>query len=193
MPKRNIEFLPDCYYHFYNRGNRKSDIFLSNENYKYCIRLINKYSRELNLSIIAFCLMPNHYHFLIHQNCEIKAGLLPQRVFNCYSKAFNKMHQNKGTLFQGSYKVIQIFKTNHLLLLCRYIHANPVLAGLVDTPEKWPFSDYGKWIVHEDDKSQNSFFDEYIYNTKDYVEFVGNYISNRQRFVKGNIDLLLEN
>ncbi len=98
------------------------------------------YCRSLRLTLIAYCLLPNHYHYLIRQDGEHAAGLLPQRVFNSYSKAYNKRYGHSGTLFEGNYRVILVEQEAHLLHLSRYIHANPVIHGLVVDVANWPYS-----------------------------------------------------
>lgn len=90
--------------------------------------------------------MPNHFHFLIRQESNASAGQLSQRVFNSYSKAYNKRYQHSGTLFEGPYRVKPVVDSSHLLQLCRYIHANPVKHGFVETPEDWPYSNYLEWV-----------------------------------------------
>jgi REP element-mobilizing transposase RayT len=77
---RRPDYLPGHYYHIYNRGASRTSIFFEPDNYIFVIRKMKKYSRELDLTFIAYCLIPNHYHFLIRQNSEQAAGLLPQRV-----------------------------------------------------------------------------------------------------------------
>lgn len=79
--------------------------------------------------MIAYCLMPNHYHFLVRQEGEYPGGLLPQRIFNGYTKAYNKLYEHSGTLFERRYQVKQVESESHLLHLCRYIHANPIRDG----------------------------------------------------------------
>ncbi len=143
---RRPDYLPGHYYHIYNRGADRVSIFREADNYIFVLRKMKKYCRELNLSPIAYCLMPNHYHFLIRQDSEQAAGLFPQRVFNSYTKAFNKRFKRTGTLFEGPYQVVHITEESHLLHLCRYIHANPVKDGLVKKLEDWPFSNYLEWI-----------------------------------------------
>jgi REP-associated tyrosine transposase len=76
--------------------------------------------------------------------------MLPQRVFNSYSKAHNKRYGHSGTLFEDNYKVIPVVKSSHLLHLCRYIHGNPVKDGLVAGPADWPYSNYLEWIGERD-------------------------------------------
>jgi len=82
----------------------------------------------------------------VRQDGEAGAGILPQRVFNSYSKAYNKRYEHSGTLFEGLYRVIQVDKTSHLIHLCRYIHSKPVKDGLVNKLEDWPYSNYAVWV-----------------------------------------------
>ena len=129
MPQPRPTDISGGYYHFYNRGNHKILIFREPDNYLFLLRNIKKYISDLNLTLIAYCLMPNHYHFLVRQDGDNPAGLLIQRIFNSYFKAYNKRYQQTGTLFEDNYRVKAITQTSHLLHLCRYIHANPVKDG----------------------------------------------------------------
>ena len=106
MPARDIEFAQDGFYHIYNRGAGHQVIFREDENYLFVLRQVKKYARELNIAVIAYCLLPNHYHFLLRQDSQQPAGLLPQLVFNSYTKAFNKRYERSGTLLEGRYKRI---------------------------------------------------------------------------------------
>jgi putative transposase len=146
MPRKRPEYLPGQIYHFYNRGAHRISIFKEPTNYLFVIGKIKKYSAKFDLSVLAYCLMPNHYHFLVRQDGEQSAGLLPRYVFNSYSKAYNKRFLHSGTLFEGNYMVKTVLKDSHLLHLCRYIHGNPVKDGLVADPADWPYSNYLEWI-----------------------------------------------
>lgn len=122
------------YYHLYNRGAHRLSIFREPENYLFLLRRLKNFLPGLELSIIAYCLMPNHYHFLIRQDGSPPAGLLIQRLFNSYTKAYNKRYGHSGTLFERRYLAKPVTETPHLLHLCRYIHANPVKDGFVAHP-----------------------------------------------------------
>jgi putative transposase len=134
------------YYHVFNRGANKQNIFLNKENYRFCIQIVQKYSVQYNVSIVAYCLMPNHYHFLLLQNNggSISKGI--QSAFNSYAQAFNSVTNHSGTLFQGRAKGIEVNGDEYAVRLCRYIHCNPVTAKLVMKPEDWEYSDYSEWI-----------------------------------------------
>jgi len=146
MPDQRPENIPGSFYHIYNRGAHKNIIFKEPSNYFFVIDKIKQYSNQFHLSVIAYCLMPNHYHFLIRQDGKYQAGLLPQRVFNSYTKAFNKSYSHSGTLFQGNYKIKLIQEESYLTHLCRYIHGNPVKDGLVSNPADWIYSNYQEFV-----------------------------------------------
>ena len=117
--------------------------------------------------------MPNHYHFLIRQGTDHSAGLLPQRLFNSYSKAYNKRYDHSGTLFEGNYKVRWVQDTTYLLHLCRYIHANPAADGLVVDPADWPYSNYLEWIGERDSALvDRDFIRQHFRSAEEYRRFV---------------------
>ena len=114
MPLKRPDYLPGQYYHFYNRVAHRVSIFKEPDNYLFVLRKVKKYLAEFELTMIAYCMMPNYYHFLIRQDGEHAAGLLPQRVFNSYSKAYNKRYEHSGTLFEDNYKVKLVSKSSQL-------------------------------------------------------------------------------
>jgi REP element-mobilizing transposase RayT len=146
MPHRDIVFTQYGYYHLYNRGARRQNIFRERDNYLFVLQQMRRYSRELHVSIIAYCLMPNHYHVLARQDGDAPAGLLPQRVFNSYTKAYNKRYNLSGTLFEGRFQALAVTTDVHLAHLCRYIHANPVKHGFTKHPDDWEFTNYAEWV-----------------------------------------------
>ncbi|HNE06130.1 MAG TPA: transposase, partial [Anaerolineales bacterium] len=84
------------YYHIYNRGISRSPIFREEGNYLFVLGKLKAACRENQLSMIAYCLEPNHYHFFIRQDGDLPAGNLPQYVFNSYTKAYNKKYEHSG-------------------------------------------------------------------------------------------------
>lgn len=186
MPSRKVEFVQGQYYHIYNRGVGRQAVFLEDENYVFALQRIKKYANAFDIAIVAYCLMPNHYHFLVRQDGPRPAGLLPQRVFNSYTKAFNKRYERTGTLFEGRFKAIHVDKDEYLLHLCRYIHANPVKHGLVLELEEWPYSNYHEWIeVRAGTLVDRVFVQERFPEPQAYVQFVLNYITGLDQLPEG--------
>lgn len=183
MPHARKDILvwsPEQYYHIYNRGARQGSIFREPANYPFVIGLLKRYAKEFSLIMISYCLMPNHYHLLVRQNGDVPAGLLPQRVFNSYSKAYNKRYQQSGTLFEHRYQAKAIHKYAYLLHLCRYIHANPVKDGLVTDPADWPYSNYLEWVGERNGALvDRQFVREQFPNPAEYRVFVLDYLRSR--------------
>jgi putative transposase len=183
MPRARKEILswfPGGLYHVYNRGARQGSICREPANYLFIIARMKEYSKRLGVSVIAYCLMPNHYHFLLRQDGEMAAGLLPQRVFNSYTKAYNKRYKQSGTLFEHRFQAKSITESNYLFQLCRYIHANPVKDGLVADPSDWPYSNYLDWIgEREGTLLDRTFIREQFTNGAEYKTFVLDYLRNR--------------
>ena len=178
MPR--LAFTAGQYYHLYNRGAHRAALFREPDNYFYVLHHMKEVSRELSLSVIAYCLLPNHYHFLVRQDQDAPAGHLPQRVFNAYSKAYNKRYEHSGTLFQGPYRAIQIDSHQYLLNACRFIHANPVRHGLVEELKEWPYSNYLEWIGERDGTLVDRAFIRDCFGTAEqYRTFVEAYLADR--------------
>ena len=132
-------------YHMFNRGCDKRDIFLGDNNYRLFLKKIRLSKDKYNLEIIAYCLMPNHFHLLIRQNSETLISRWIQKVLNGYVQSFNKRNNRKGTLFEGSTKPRLINSVEYLENIIHYIHYNPVKAKLVKNPTDWQFSSFQAW------------------------------------------------
>lgn len=168
------------YYHIYNRGAHQMSIFREPKNYLFVISKIRKYCKENNVAPIAYCLMPTHYHFLGRQDGDQPAGNVPQSVFNSYTKAFNKMYEHSGTLFEGRFRAKPIQNSAHLLHLCRYIHGNPVKDGLISDPADWPYSNYLDWIGERDGSLlDRDFIQHQFVNRQEYRKFLFQYLKSR--------------
>lgn len=144
MPSRNVlkEYAPDSYYHIYNRGVNKRLIFSDNKDYTVFLSLLKRYLSKqpcLNkvggeyphyyekIELLAFCLMPNHFHLLVYQHSEEQAiARFLQSVCTAYTMYFNKKNERVGPLFQGRFRASKISSDNYLQHISRYIHLNPV-------------------------------------------------------------------
>ncbi len=193
MPYRATPFLAGQYYHFYNRGAGRQPIFREPKNFIFALRLIKKYAVVLDITVIAYCLIWNHYHLLLRQDGEKSAGLLPQRVFNSYTKAFNKHYARTGTLFEGRYKAVYIDNESYLLHLCRYIHANPAKHGCVSSLEEWPYSNYHEWIgARHGTLFDRDFVRQHFATAPSYRQFVLDYLAGSGKLPQGVNVYLLE-
>ena len=192
MPKRMTVFLPDNYYHIYNRGNNRQTVFFEPENYLYFLRGIKKYLLPV-ADVIAYCLMPTHYHLMVRvkdldkQNSEVfktsefSVSKAMMRLSVSYTKAINKRFERVGSLFQGAFQEKAIKNSTHLLHLCRYIHANPVKDGLVASPEDWLYSNYLEWLgEREGTLFDPNFVKDQFSSVEEYKGFVRDYLRARE-------------
>ena len=168
-----MKHISGQYYHIYNRGVEKRDIFANDENYRFLLRRIKEFLPEYPITFIAYCLMPNHYHFLIRAEEDGGVGPFLQRLFNSYTQAFNQQEKRSGTLFEGRAKSKLIDETGYLFHIARYIHLNPVRAGLAQKPEDWPYSNYLEFIGLRNDTLHSPAFVQEQFNTPpEYCKFV---------------------
>jgi putative transposase len=142
---------PISYYHIYNRGNNKENIFKEDKNYNYFMSLLEKYILPV-ASLHAYCLMPNHFHLLI-QTKE-----LPERkdgkyftqpfsnFFNAYAKTINKAYNRTGSLFQERFGRKEIDSSSYYTTIVYYIHGNPQHHNLVKDFRKYTYSSYHNFI-----------------------------------------------
>jgi REP element-mobilizing transposase RayT len=152
MPYRNGPIVAGQYYHVFNRTVESRLLFRSDANYRYFLRRISKILPLHPLKIICYCLMPNHFHFLLKTLKDDTVSGFISLLLNGYVKALNIQSGIKGPLFPSRFKHVLIESDAQLIHLMRYIHLNPVKASLVRDPADWPYSNYLEFIKPRDEK-----------------------------------------
>jgi REP element-mobilizing transposase RayT len=132
---------PGAFYHVINRGNHREKIFKSARDHEKFIQYLEKAAERFALIIHTYCLMGNHYHLLI-ETPEPNLSMTMQWLNVSYATYFNHKQNRSGHLFQGRFKAILIDADAYLSHLSRYIHLNPVRAGIVNAPEQYRWSSY---------------------------------------------------
>lgn len=135
-------------YHVVVRGVNRQKIFLDEEDcHQYLLTLL-KIFKEEGAVLLGYCLMGNHLHLLIYVHSVNILSLVMKRIGTGYAWWFNKKYKRTGHLFQGRFKSEPVEDDRYLLVVIRYIHLNPVKAGLVRKPEAYRWSScatyYGK-------------------------------------------------
>jgi putative transposase len=185
LPYRGDAFTQGQYYHIYNRGAGRGKIFFNEGNYEYLLRLVKQYCTKYGATTIAYSLMSNHFHFLLRQDTDEPLSKFMQVLFNTYVQALNLQHKRTGTLFEGRFKHKRVDKWEYLIVLCRYIHLNPVKARLVANPEDWPYSNYREWIgLRNSSLVDNIFVQDHFPSMEEYVKFVNDIEDERKSYEK---------
>lgn len=197
MPSRHIikVFAPENYYHIYNRGVDKQNIFKDNDDHSAFLNLFKRHLSEEppadrfgrpitklhnDIELLAFCLMPNHFHLLVYNISEHGLTNLMRRTMTAYSMYFNKRHGRVGTLFQDTYKASMITDDTYLWHISRYIHLNPQDIG--KNFEDYPYSSYryfmgdkaAEWI------KPDRILELHNHKVADYRKFVKDYEASRK-------------
>jgi len=177
MPRRTTQFIRGHHYHLYNRGALRGLLFHEPENYQLFLHLLDTYATQCECTILSVCLMPNHFHVLIRQDGDTAAGKVIGLTCLVFGRKMNYRYRRFGTLLQGRYQSKLVHDESYLRHLCRYIHANPVVAGLAKTPDDWPYSNFSEWMGNRDTLPYcKEFVETYFPNTVDYREFVSQQI-----------------
>jgi REP element-mobilizing transposase RayT len=150
MPREPRIHYPGAVYHVISRGNNRQEIFNSVIDYKRFLTILKTVKGKVPFLLYAYCLMPNHIHFLLQVE-EHPLSNIMQRLLTAYALRFNKTYKRQGHLFQGRYHTILCNKDSYLLELVRYIHLNPVRAGLVKNPTDWKWSGHNGYVGRYDD------------------------------------------
>lgn len=141
------------------RGKRENAIFLEATKYylqpnppiRFSIYRTKREKFPIKLekqlvTIINFCLMPNHYHFTLRQEKQNGIRIFIQRLSNSFAHYFSVKYKNRGHVFEGNFKAVRVETDEQLVHLSRYIHLNPVTSYLVENPEDYPYSSYCHYL-----------------------------------------------
>ncbi len=195
MAKPQPPLEPEHFYHVYNHANGDDNIFRADENYRFFLKLYSTYISGI-ADTFAYCLMPNHFHFVVRikPENELKkfyqenkeqtlpalqtlAGLIRlnslqfSHFFNAYAQAFNKQQQRMGSLFNEPFKRHKVTSVEYLLNLIHYVHNNPVHHGFVKNMNDWKFSSYSAFLSSKKTMLAKKELMKLIGGTKGFREF----------------------
>jgi len=209
MASRKIPLVSGAYYHIYNRSAFGASLFGNEREAKAFIKAMTYYTltkppRRLSLekrykenivnfddrlvSILAYCVMPNHFHIELKQEVNNGISIYMQRLTLSFVRFYNTLHKQRGPLFESKFRSVLIESENQLLHLSRYIHLNPTSAGLTDDPIKYPYSSFTMYIhggekppfVFDDilREKKRSYYENFVYDNMEYQQTL-QYIKNQ--------------
>lgn len=185
--------MSESYYHVYVRGNNKQKLFIECYDYKYFLKLFDRYFSKdqvisktgvvypnfLNeIEIIAYCLMSNHFHLMIYQNDVPYLEKFMRSIMTSYSKYYNLKYKRTGSVFESRYKASRIDQESYLQHITRYIHLNP---------RGWARYRYSSLKYYRDGKEpdwlhSNRILEQFS-SRQNYMDFVSDYEEMRDSMV----------
>jgi len=167
-----------CYYHIFNRGVDRKQLFFDRRDYGFFTARLIGYSKDHQICILAHCLMPNHFHFLVHvEECAANNALpkMMHRLQTSYASYFNKRYKHSGYVFQGRYSGKQVTTTTYLAWLVCYIHLNPQDGGVITSFQDWEYSSHREYF----NSANNPLIGHKLIELS-YLEILQEYLAKRE-------------
>lgn len=212
MPYRKIPIVAGEIYHVFNRSIAGQTIFISNKDSQRAMEVIEFYRHKdlpmrfsyynrlpvyqkqqmvkiiaespLIAEIMAFCLMPNHVHFLLKSLTDNGIIQFMSNFQNSYAKYFNMRHERTGTLFQAMFKAVRIESDYQLIHVSRYIHLNPLTSYILKTIEDlktYPWSSYPEYMGENTGFTSKDLVLGYFKNSSEYSKFVADQVDYQRK------------
>lgn len=146
MSRQARQYSSTGLYHVVFRGINRQHIFETPSDYTYFLEVLRALKAEMAFELHAYCLMSNHVHLLLREKELGELSLVMKRLLTKYAMYFNRTYQRSGALIASRFKSNPVAADEYFIPLQRYIHQNPVQAGLVERPEEYVYSSYRDYL-----------------------------------------------
>lgn len=144
MPRTARAMVGDLCYHVINRGNARATVFHDQRDYRAFLTLVQLASERVPMRILAYCLMPNHFHLVLWSYTDGDISRWMHWLLTAHTKRHHRLRRTSGRIWQGRFKAFPIQQDRHLLTVMRYVERNPLRANLVETAADWDWSSIGR-------------------------------------------------
>jgi len=145
MPRTARASVGEISYHVINRGNARQDVFRKKGDYQAFVDLIARACERIRMRLLAYCVMPNHFHLALWPYSDGDLGKWMQWLLTAHVRRYHQHYKTSGHVWQGRFKAFPVEHDDHMLTVLRYIERNPLRAGLVAQAEEWPWSSLHRW------------------------------------------------
>jgi REP element-mobilizing transposase RayT len=180
MPRKSRSKSSTGYHHIMLRGINRRNIFESDQDKDYFLKSMYRAKEKSKFKVIGYCLMNTHVHLLLQESEEI--GVSMKRITVSYVQWFNRKYNRVGHLFQNRYRSEPIEDERYLMAVLRYIHQNPIKAGIVKEASKYSWSSYNQYLN--------------MYNLNNYLidgEITKAYFNSKKSFIEFHKEMNKEN
>jgi len=150
MPRTARASVGGICYHAISRGNRRAEVFHNHGDYKAFTQLMERACARLPMRVCGYCLMPNHFHFVLWPLKDGDLGRWMQWLLTCHVRRYHRINGTDGRVWQGRFKAFPIQQDEHLLSVLRYVERNALRANLVRRAEDWPWSSLRRSLSNRD-------------------------------------------
>jgi len=140
MPRTARASRANWCYHVLNRGNGRAEVFHKDEDFEAFVRLFEPACERLPMRLVAWCLMPNHFHLVLWPHADGDLGRWMQWLLTSHVRRYHRHYGGSGHVWQGRFKAFPIQRDEHFLAVLRYVERNPFRARLVERAEDWRWS-----------------------------------------------------
>src|SRR5436190_718858 len=140
MPRTGRAAVGGVCYHVLNRGNARRTIFHKPADFDAFVQAARRASDLVPMRVLAWCLMPNHFHLVLWPEADPDLSRWMHRLMNTHVRRYHRHYHGSGHVWRGRFKAFPIEADEHLLTVLRYVERNPLRAGLVERAELWPWS-----------------------------------------------------
>ena len=145
MPRTARASVGGMCYHMLNRGNGRMEVFHKEDDYAAFLKLLCQASQRVPMRLLAYCLMPNHFHLAVWTLQDGDLGRWMQWLLTSHVRRYHRHYDSSGHVWQGRFKAFPIEEDDHLLTVLRYVERNPVRSKMVPVrkAQSWPWSSAG--------------------------------------------------
>lgn len=172
----------DVIFHVLNRANARSRIFERDQDYEALERVIAETARRIPVRILAYCIMPNHWHMVLWPTRDGELGNFLQRLTTTHVRRWHLYRHSVGSghLYQGTYKSFPVQDDEHFLAVCRYVEQNPLRAALVQRAEDWRWSSLGQNSVRNSGEQKPVISEWPVPKPQDWVSWVNHALTDKE-------------
>lgn len=170
MPRISRTTYQKGFFHIMSQGIEKNKIFKTNKEKEKYVHLIEKYLKDYDISIIAYCVMTNHVHLLIYTNDILEISKFMKVLNSSYGTFYNKINNRVGFVYRNRFQSQYIYDNSYLKNCIKYIHMNPVKANMVKSESEYNFSSYNSYIENKENSIINKEKIIDIFQKKEYIK-----------------------
>jgi putative transposase len=180
MPNKPRNIYPNNFYHVYNRAVEKRTIFYTEKDYEYFVNKMLYFKEKTDIKILAYCILPNHFHFLLKEPESTSKVNFPaiakfiSILANSYTKYFNLNKDHSGRIFQGPFRSKLVADDNYLQILINYINLNHIKHKITKKPNDWFYTSHHNYLVQKKEKIVDK---DYLVDFKGYSRHIPQYLS----------------